>query len=164
MSATVLSASSIALSAYIAAFSEGNTQQQLLQPANQNNEVTLSYQDSDISFSYRQWQVVDASICATYAQDSDEFGQCSVNAKFVFKQICTALTNRLNNQVWQQQYQAMYCDAAVNYQPVDKTIAYGERRHISAQEVECNQLILKVLTAPTQELIIERDETCKGIK
>lgn len=158
-----MSATAIALTAYLAALGENIQVPQPSLEANENTEVAILFQQTEIPFNYRQWQLQNDSVCQNYAPDNLDYTACTQKAKLLFNQLCTALTNRRNNLPNQQRYKTMYCNAAVNYQPVITTISYGDSNQISEQERECNQLILKALVSPTAELVKEKNETCKSI-
>jgi hypothetical protein len=158
-----MSASAIALSAYIAALGESiqdGSQQRL---ALTETSLVIEYQATEVPFSHQQWRVLDQSVCNQHDRNSPNYSDCTVKAKSLFNQICSALSNQRSNYWHHQKYKDMYCDAAVSFQPMVATISYGESTQMSAKERECNQLILKALVNPSEKNVLAKNEACKGI-
>ncbi len=159
-----MSGVAITLTAYILSLSgnvQDNDQQRL---ALAETEVIIQHKESMIPFSHKNWKLINNSVCDNSDRNSPDYSNCTVNAKFIFQQICTALTNKASPYWHHKKYQTMYCDAAVNYTPLVATISYGEGTQISEQEKECNRLILKAMVSGTKEDRDKKNEVCKVIK
>lgn len=159
-----MTASAIAMSAYIATLGESIQDDKRQRLTLTETSLVIEYQATNIPFSHKQWRVIDGSVCSHHDRNSPEYSNCSVKAKSLFNQICSALTNSSNTYWHQQKHKEMYCDAAVNFQPMVATISYGASTQMSAEEKKCNQLILKALVDPSEKNILEKNEACKGIK
>ena len=151
-----MSASAIALSAYLAALGESIQDAKSQRFSLSEKSLTIEYQNTNIPFSHRQWQLLDHTVCRGNDRHSPEYSSCTVKAKSLFNQICSALSNRTSPYWHHQKYKEMYCDAAVNFQPMVATISYGNSTQLSAQEKKCNQLILKALVNQDAESIREK--------
>lgn len=158
-----MSASAIALSAYIAALGESIQDENKQRLALTETSLNIEYQDTLIPFSHQKWRVLDHSVCNQYDRNSTDYSDCTVKAKSLFNQICSALTNQKNSYWHHQKYKVMYCDAAVSFQPMVATISYGESTQMSAQERKCNQSILKALVDPSEKNVLAKNEACKNI-
>ena len=156
-----MSVSAIALSAYLVLLGESIQDDSQLRMALNETPLVINYQDTHIPYKHRQWRVLDQSVCERHDQNSTEYSDCTLKAKSLFSQICSALSNQASNYWHHQKYKEMYCNAAVNFQPMVATISYGNSTQITPEEKKCNQLILKALVDKDGKSINERDEACK---
>ncbi|MFD2166203.1 hypothetical protein ACFSJY_07960 [Thalassotalea euphylliae] len=160
-----MSASAIALTAYLAALGESIQDESQQRLALTETSLVIQYHDIDIPFSHSQWRVLDHTVCFNHDRNTPEYSECTVQAKSLFTQICSALSNQSSRYWHHQKYKEMYCDAAVNFQPMVATISYGSSTLLSDEEKKCNQAILKSLTNPEDEQVFrDKLEACKGIK
>lgn len=161
-----MSVGALTLTAYVAAISGIIEDDDLQRKASIATPVVIDYQQAQIPFSYKQWQLVNSSVCSHLDTNAKEYSECTIKAKSLFSQICTALTNTNTNlKYWHhQKYRTMYCDAAVSYTPKVATISYGENTQMTTIEKNCNQLILQVMVSPTREGIKARDKACAQVK
>jgi len=159
-----MSASAIALSAYLAALGESIQDENQQRQALNETKVVINYHDQDIPFSHQGWQILDKTVCNQHNRNSPHYSACTIKAKSLFNQICSALTNRTSAYWHHQKYKEMYCHAAVNFSPMVATISYGKSTQMTPQERKCNQLILKALVDRNQTTIEERNQACKNIE
>jgi hypothetical protein len=158
-----MSVVAVSLNAYILSLSgnvQDNDHQRL---ALAKTEVLIEYQELTIPFSHQNWKVLDSSVCANQDRNSADYSNCTVKAKSLFKQVCTALTNKTSPYWHHRKYQTMFCDAAVGYTPLVATISYGEQTEISDLEKECNRLILKAMVSGTKEDNDNKKAVCDKI-
>ena len=158
-----MSASAIALSAYLVTLGESIQDDNQLRMALTKTSLVLNYQETHIPYSHRQWRVLDQSVCDVHDRNSTSYSDCTLKAKSLFNQICSALSNQVTNYWHHQKYKEMYCNAAVNFQPMVATISYGGSTQITSEEKKCNQLILKALVNKDTQSIDEREQACKNV-
>ncbi|NMP31214.1 hypothetical protein HII17_06545 [Thalassotalea sp. M1531] len=158
-----MSAAAIALSAYLTALGESIQDENQQRLALNETALNIEFHGAQILFSHQQWHILDNTVCYQHDRNSPAYSDCTIQAKSLFNQICSALSNRATSYWHHQKYKEMYCDAAVNFQPMVATISYGESTQMSAQEKKCNQLILKALVNKDEASIKEKNEACKGI-
>ncbi|WP_448552451.1 hypothetical protein [Thalassotalea montiporae] len=158
-----MSASAIALTAYITALGESIQDVNDQRLSLTETSLTIEYQDTHIPFSHSQWRVLNHTVCFDNDRNSPEYSDCTVKAKSLFNQICSALSNRTSPYWHHQNYKEMYCQAAVNFQPMVATISYGDSTQLSAQEKKCNQLILKALVNQDAKSIQEKNAACDAV-
>lgn len=159
-----MSVVAVSLTAYILSISgnvQDNDHQRL---ALAETKLSIDFQESSIPFTHQNWKVINASVCANQDRNSPDYSNCTVKAKSLFQQICTALTNKTSPYWHHRKYQTMYCNAAVNYTPLVATISYGEDTQISDQEKECNRLILKAMVSGSKVDNDKKKAVCEKIK
>ncbi len=159
-----MSVVAMTLTAYVLAISgnvEDNDHQRM---ASTQTDVNIQFQEASIPFSHQNWKVIDQSVCSNADRNTPDYSQCTVKAKKLFEQICTALTNKRSRYWHHQKYQTMYCDAAINYTPLVATISYGENTQITEQEKACNKAILKAMVSGTKEDFEHKKKVCAAVK
>lgn len=159
-----MSAGAMALTAYLTLLSGSIQDDNSQRMALTETDLLVHFQETNIPFSHQRWRVIDKSVCADRDRNSSEYSNCTIKAKSLFNQLCSALTNSSSNYWHHQKYKEMYCDAAVNFKPMVATISYGNSTQISEQEKQCNRAILKALVDNTAENIANRNRLCEGIK
>ena len=100
-------------------------------------------------------------MCSSYNQKMELYSQCSLKAKSLFNEICEDLSNRKLSHWKAKKIQNMYCNAAINYEPVIASISNPKKVTENREnEKKCNLLILKRMEDKSPELIAERDLVC----
>lgn len=125
----------------------------------------IEYDGTKVKFQYQLWKIKPKTVCATYKQKMLDYSTCTVKAQKLFSAICDELPTN-NKSHWKtKKIKNMYCNAAVNYQPVvaiiAKPIKVDEQRDI---EKKCNLLILKTMNNKNKDLLAEKSVVCGQIK
>ncbi|WP_286266789.1 hypothetical protein [Thalassotalea atypica] len=159
-----MSVVALSLTSYVLSLS-GNVQDNDHQRmALTETSLLINFQELNIPFKHQNWKIIDESVCANRDRNSSDYSQCTVGAKSLFRQICTALTNKRSPYWHHQKYKTMYCDAAVNYAPLVATITYGDDTQMSAIEKECNKLILKAMVTGSKADNDRKKSACQKVK
>ena len=159
-----MSVVALTLTSYVLSLSgnvQDNDHQRL---ALMETSLLINFQEMDIPFTHQNWEIVDESVCANSDRNSSNYSDCTVGAKSLFRQICTALTNKRSPYWHHQKYKTMYCDAAVNYVPLVATITYGDETQMTVTEKTCNKLILKAMVTGSKVDNDRKKATCEKVK
>lgn len=159
-----MSVVAITLTAYVLSLNDNALNANIQRAALSETNVNISFQEHVIPFSHRNWKVINESVCSNHDRNTSVYSDCTVRAKSLFQQICTALTNDTSPYWFHQKYKAMYCDAAVNYAPLVATISYGADTQMSSLEKKCNQLILKAMVTGKKEDNEVKKSICEKVK
>ena len=159
-----MSVVAITLTAYVLSLGDNVQNANIQRTALSETNLNISFQEHVIPFSHRNWKVINGSVCSNHDRNTPMYSDCTVRAKSLFQQICTALTNETSPYWFHQKYKTMYCDAAVNYSPLVATISYGTDTQISLLEKKCNQLILKAMVSGTKEDNEQKKAICEKVK
>lgn len=123
--------------------------------------LVIKHNKMDIPFQHQIWKIQDKSVCELYKQNSAKYSKCTINAKSLFTEICSELSQKKSNNWQHQKYQNMYCNAAITYKPMVATVSKSSASKLDSIEKRCNQLILQAMGSKDKKLISERDVACK---
>ncbi|MGS0682844.1 hypothetical protein ACVBIL_17030 [Shewanella sp. 125m-7] len=107
---------------------------------------SLVYNDTNIRFQHQLWKIRPKSVCSDLEQQATQYSKCTQQAKAIFEELCTQLSNNRGLKQKGRKLSNMYCNASLNYKPM---IAYiNEPEQKTEQELkqkECNLMILKAM-------------------
>lgn len=158
-----MSVTALTLSAYILSISGSVQETEYKMSDKQSTDVVVNFQEKNIPFRHKAWMINPASVCANQNRNSLVYSDCTVSAKKLFEQICTALTNSHSRYWHHQKYKVMYCDAAVNYKPLVATISYGNAPEMTQSEKQCNEAILKAMVSGSKADHEEKKQLCSKV-
>lgn len=94
-------------------------------------------------------------------QDTLAYSQCTLAAKALFAELCTALSNSDNPRPRHANHQRMYCNAAVSYRPTVATISAAETpSSLMAAKAACNTAIAAAMGSDDVALVQRREKAC----
>lgn len=126
----------------------------------------VEHNGQNIGYQYQFWKINEKSVCASQRNNLQNYSNCTIAAKSLFTETCTYIQNNPRSNWQYKRLKAMYCNAAVNYQP---TIANVSAVNIDQTEINearqrCNILTVDALGNNDAELNKERDEACQYYK
>lgn len=133
-----------------------------------NTTVTtqsLIYNDTQIRFQHQLWKIRPKSVCSDLEQQATQYSKCSQQAKAMFTELCTQLSNKTDLNQKGRKLSNMYCNASLNYKPM---IAYiSEPKAKTEQELkqqECNLMLLRAMQDKSPEVIKQKEVACGDIR
>ncbi|MFV7784360.1 hypothetical protein ACNPKB_10525 [Shewanella marisflavi] len=133
-----------------------------------NTTVTtqsLVYHGTTIRFQHQLWKIRPNSVCTDFEQQATQYSKCTQQAKAMFTELCTQLSNMNNLNQKGRSLSNMYCHASLSYKPMIAYISEPERKtEQELKQKECNQLILKAMQDDDPEIVKQRDTTCATLK
>ena len=132
-----------------------------------NTTVTsqsLVYNDTNIRFQHQLWKIKPNSVCSDLEQQATQFSKCTQQAKAMFTELCTQLSNMENLNQRGRSLSNMYCNAALTYKPMVAYISEpNQKTEQELKEKECNLMILKAMQDNSSETLKQKDKLCKHI-
>ena len=125
--------------------------------------LVIRHNKMDIPFQHQMWKIKDKSVCELYKQNSAKYSKCTINARSLFTEICSELSQQKSNNWQHYKFQNMYCNASITYKPMVATVTKPSASKLDGLDKRCNQLILQVMGNKDKKLIAERDMVCKKI-
>ncbi len=129
-----------------------------------NTTVTtksLVYHNTNIRFQHQLWKIRPNSVCANLTQQATQFSKCTQQAKGMFTELCSELSNTENLSNKGHSLSNMYCNASLSYKPMVAYISEPEQK--SEQELkqkECNLMILKAMQDSSEEALKQKEKAC----
>ena len=125
--------------------------------------IAITYQGMDVSFQHQGWRVKDKSVCQPHQSKLTQYSKCTLAAKALFGDLCVRLSENPSKHWRHGRLKAMYCNAAVSYQPTVASIGKAsEETEDEKARAACNLAIAGALGSRDPVVIAERDSVCGG--
>lgn len=124
----------------------------------------IVYQGNEIQFQHQLWKVKQPSVCANLKQNATLYSACSVQAKSMFQDLCSRLSESTKLNSKGQHMNRMYCNAASSYKPMIAQISNPSHKSPQQKKQQkCNLLILEAMQNPKPEIKRQRNAACADL-
>lgn len=129
-----------------------------------NTTVTtqsLVYHGTTIRFQHQLWKIRPNSVCTDFEQQATQYSKCTQQAKAMFTELCTQLSNMDNLNQKGRKLSNMYCNASLTYKPMIAYISEPEQKtEQELKQKECNLMILKAMQDKSPEALEQKEKAC----
>ncbi|WP_394229098.1 hypothetical protein [Shewanella colwelliana] len=129
-----------------------------------NTTVTtqnLVYHGTTIRFQHQLWKIRSKSVCTDFEQQATQYSKCTQQAKAMFTELCTLLSNMDNLNQKGRKLSNMYCSASLSYKPMIAHISKPKpKTEQELKQKECNLMILKAMQDSSPEVLKQKEVTC----
>ena len=130
---------------------------------NSHAALSINYEGNSVPFEYHNWTIINQSVCKNFPLRSTRYSNCAVQAHKLFSKLCTQLQQTTSEDTTFQQTKAMYCNAAISYQPSQAIVITDlEKSRLRKAKKSCSEAIMFVMTSGEASLIGTRNRLCNN--
>ncbi|MEJ1379293.1 MAG: hypothetical protein ROD09_03090 [Candidatus Sedimenticola sp. (ex Thyasira tokunagai)] len=126
----------------------------------------VEYRGTAIDFQYQLWQIKPPSVCADKRNNIQDFSDCTIAAKELFRETCSYLANNKKSHWQYKKLKNMYCRAASSYSPTYASISRSSQKDmiISDAKQKCSLLTLQAGETGNVKDEVARKDACQKYK
>ena len=127
--------------------------------------LAIEYGGYHIGFEYQHWRIIEASVCKGYSHDLAIQADCTLKAKSMFAELCSALSSKPINSEKYIKTRNMYCHSASAYRPIIAQVTKGiEDSALTRARQACHAATIEAMGAGSAALIAARDSRCRAYR
>ena len=127
--------------------------------------VMIHYGNYDIGFEYQRWKIKDDTVCMLYEDNIRHRSECTVQARYLFRELCSEMSKKNTNDIQYNRLRGMYCNSANSYRPkVAELSTSREPGTIESARQACNAATIQAMGAQNPEVRFNRDVLCRNYK